>query len=149
MYTVPHYIALTISPSIDGASVVTPEDILYRSDRKCSKYIRVLFRPASGSLVATITYLLKPCQETDTRQDTSKGIFHHTNEMLNFNMRDDGWHDYGCNQCKYDLVHVSRGVATHFWLGGTRISAVSFGSDQWNGMCFYGTDKYVNWLRSV
>ena len=36
-----------------------------------------------------------------------------------------------------------------FLAGGTRISAVSFGSDQWNGMCFYGTDKYVNWLRSV
>ena len=33
--------------------------------------------------------------------------------------------------------------------GGGRISAVSFGSDQWNGICFYGTDKYVNWLRSV
>ena len=37
---------------------------------------------------------------------------------------------------------TSRGVATHFWLGG-RISAVSFGSDQWKDMCFYGTDKYV------
>ena len=46
-------------------------------------------------------------------------------------------------------VPTFRGVATHFWLGGTRISAVSFGSDQWNGMRFYVTDKYVNWLRSV
>ena len=46
-------------------------------------------------------------------------------------------------------MHIIRGVATHFWLGGGRISVVSFGSDQWNGMCFYGTDKYVNWLRSV
>ena len=26
-------------------------------------------------------------------------------------------------------------------VGGGRISAVSFGSDQWNDMCFYGTDN--------
>ena len=42
-----------------------------------------------------------------------------------------------------------QGCRHTFLAGGTRISAVPFGSDQWNGMCFYGTDKYVNWLRSV
>ena len=72
------------------------------------------------------------------------------------------------NKSRYSLIHLSiptykiingldknstdkvlpRGVATHFWLGG-RISAVSFGSNQWKDMCFYGTDKYVTWLRSI
>ena len=32
--------------------------------------------------------------------------------------------------------------------GGGRISAVSFGSDQWKDMCFYGTDKYIRDLAS-
>ena len=48
-------------------------------------------------------------------------------------------------------IHGRPGASPHIsgWGGGGRISAVSFGSDQWNDMCFYGTDKYVNWLRSI
>ena len=48
------------------------------------------------------------------------------------------------------LSIIDMGVATHFRLGGGGgISAVAFRSDQWKDMCFYGTDKYVAWLRSI